>query len=245
MASYHSIQKERFVSAQRNGIRVLELIAHFQRCSTPLAGRHALTRRKSELHGLVRFFTEIGNPAIDSIPELRQFEYWSLRHNDVRNLDSVRLFRNIWAFFVKRHYMEFPCPWMAAGQYHERVILELVDILYPYSDGPLREVLQAARQFSFDGATLPDIKTQKKELRDALRRASELACVDLKQSFRNDLIPALQSLTCDMLQEVVLSVTRVKNLPAGKINLTDQKRHIVASARQRVPANDSSTRPDT
>ncbi|BCZ85199.1 hypothetical protein PTKU64_89590 [Paraburkholderia terrae] len=141
--------------------------------------------------------------------------------------------------------MEFPCPWMAAGQYHERVILELVDILYPYSDGPLREVLQAARQFSFDGATLPDIKTQKKELRDALRRASELACVDLKQSFRNDLIPALQSLTCDMLQEVVLSVTRVKNLPAGKINLTDQKRHIVASARQRVPANDSSTRPDT
>jgi hypothetical protein len=239
LARYQFIQKDQFLSAQGKEIRVLDLLAHFQRCSTPPAERHGRMRRKSELKGLVNFFTDIDNPVIVSIPAMHQFEQWSLRRNEVRSLDSVRLFRNIWRFFVRHNYIEFPCPWTVTGQYHERVTLELIDILYPYADTPLREVLEVALRCSSDESALLLDETSKKGLLHALRKAKDAACFDLKQSFRNDLLPALHNLSSEMLNQAILSATRIKNLPIGKINLNDPKRQIIASARQRVAINNS------
>ncbi|MDH6147276.1 MULTISPECIES: hypothetical protein [Paraburkholderia] len=248
LARYQVIQRDRFLTTTKGGdIRALDLISQFKRCSTPPTDRHGQSRRKFELKALVDFFTETRNPTIDSIPAKHRFEQWVLRRDEVRNLDSVGLFRRIWGFFFKNGYIVLQCPWAVTGQHGERVTLELSDILYPYSETPLREILQVLLRQSSDPSTLfkgEDLDAQK-DFSYALLRAKDAACRDLEQSLRNDLIPALHNLTGAMLSDAILSATRVKNLPPGKINLTNQTRSIISSARQLVSSGNSKSEIDT
>lgn len=247
LARYQVIQRDRFLTKKGEDIRTLDLIAQFKRCTAPPTDRHGQSRRKFELKTLADFFTETGNPAIDSIPAKHQFEQWVLNRDEVRNLDSVGLFRRIWGFFLKNGYIELQCPWAVTGQHRERLTLELSDILYPYSETPLREILQVLLRQSSEPSILligEDLDA-KKDFSCALLRAKDAACRDLEQSLRNDLIPALHNLTGAMLSDAILSATRVKNLPPGKINLTNQTRSIISSARQLVATGNSKIAIDT
>lgn len=228
------------IAAHPGGLRALDLVLQFQRCNTLPVERHGRSRRNDELKVLAEFFSESGNPYINCLPSQRQFESWVIRQDAVRNFDSVRLFRMIWGFFTKHGYIDSECPWKSIGQHRERVTLELADILYPYSLSPLKEILGAllTSNSEISHAIVSDDKAARAMIWDALGTSKQAARIALAESFRNDLIPALLDLSYETLFEVLLSSTRIKNLPPGKIILREQKRTVIASLRQKVTTDE-------
>lgn len=235
---YQTLQRELFISARPDGLFALDLLDQFQKCHPRPPDRHAHSRRKQESTLLRTFFTECGNPTLDSIPDLHSYQEWLGRRRDARNFDSVRLFRRIWEFMRRHEYVGGTCPWASVPSHDERVTLELADILYPYAAPELKRVLTQL----LDPKTPDDVSSLDdgrratprpgneplNNLRDQLDAARCLAAEALANCHREDLLPRLSRLTVRDLTELLGSSTRTRHLPPGKIDLGIARKLVIS-----------------
>jgi hypothetical protein len=236
LGRYQLMQRSRLIEACPGGLRAIDLVLQYQRCNAPPLERHGRSRRREEVNVLVDFFSERGNPYITSIPPQKQFESWVTEKDNIKNLDSIRLFRMMWSFFTKHGYIEIECPWKTTGQHRERVTLELAEILHPYSTPPLRDVLDAMLTFGVVSSVteLAAFSASRAMIQKALHASKRAARDALEENFRSDLVPALLDLTCEDLFDILSSSNGIKNLAPGKIDLKGGKRTAVRRLRNKV-----------
>lgn len=238
---YQALQREHLQAARSNGLFASDLVTQFLKCNAPPKNRHARNRRRQEAQLLHSFFVEHGDPLINRLPRLEHYQEWLNRRHDVRNFDSVRLFRRAWHFMLRNDYVADPCPWASVSSHRERVVLELADILYAYAPSDLRQLLEQV----LCQATSPGIEprsaidavpgqvecSESAELEEQLATATRSACVALADNHRDDLLPSLQKLTIRDLIEILASPTRINHLPRGTIDLTLHRRLAIARIR--------------
>ena len=240
LAQYHALQRKLLFDVRPDGLSALDLLTQFQNCTPRPATRHARARRMGELSLLHTFFTERGNPAAHSLPDLRTYQEWLERRSDARNFDSVRLLRHVWEFMRQHEYLTGTCPWPSISSHHERVTLELADILYPFATSELKDVLtQVLDRKAIDGTPLRHSIYRESaqdgsppRLQEQLEWTKRSAGLGLVNSHRDDLLPSLSKLTVHDLMSVLRSPTRIRHLPPGKIDLTIERKLVISRLQQ-------------
>lgn len=238
---YQALQREHLQAARPNGLFASDLLTQFQKCNARPKSRHAQNRRRHEAQLLHSFFMAHGDPLINGLPNLEDYQEWLNRRHDVRNFDSVRLLRRAWQFMLLNNYVSDSCPWATVPSHRERVVLELADILYAYAPSDLRQLLDLVLNQATPSASEPhsaidavpgkQVGSESAELERQLATAMRSACVALANNHRDDLLPSMQELTIQDLFEILASPTRVKHLPRGTIDLTLHRRLAIARMR--------------
>ncbi|GAB3628083.1 hypothetical protein PTE30175_02537 [Pandoraea terrae] len=242
LEQYQMLQRQLLLATRPDGLSTLDLLSQFQKCNPRPTDRHADARRAHELKLLRTFFTECGNPTASGIPSLPAYQKWLDQHADTRNFDSVRLFRRIWEFMQRHEYVIGACPWASVPSHSERVTLELADVIYPYSTSELKQLLAQLLDPKVPDGTICHCDTDPvsprlgsgapAHLQDQLLQAKRAATLALENSHRNDLLPPLSKLTVRDLTEALISPTRVRHLPPGKIDLTVARKLVIQRLRQ-------------
>jgi hypothetical protein len=238
---YHAFERERLIQSYPDGLPIGALLTQFERSESRAVGRHAVMRRKRELELLRNFFDKVGNPTIANIGKQTDYENWLVDQPKATGFDSIRLFRMIWRFALRRGYVQLDCPWLPTSQQHERIAMEIVDILQAFSPPKLRVILSAILSTRVVPPTAPPgspVATMEPimdsaDLQTELGVAKVRALIALRDNQREDLIPSLQKTTLQTLVDLLGSQTRLMHIPPGRIDLAAKRRKAVENLRQR------------
>ena len=238
---YQALQREHLQAERPNGLFASDVLAQFQKCNARPRNRHAQNRRRQEAQLLHSFFMEHGDPLINRLPSLEDYQEWLNRRHGVRNFDSVRLFRRAWHFMLQNSYISDSCPWASLSSHRERLVLELGDILYAYAPSGLGQLLERVlsqeispkieSHSAIDAVPGKPAGSESAELEKQLATAKRSACAALANNHRDDLLPVMQELTIQDLVEILASPTRVMDLPRGTVDLTLHRRLAIARIR--------------
>jgi hypothetical protein len=236
---YHEMERERLFCLHPRGMPVLTLIQQFARTDTGSPTRHGQTRRKHELRLLHQFFSDAGNPSVHALPRQTAYESWVSSQKERTGLDTIRLFRRLWALARRHGYVHSNCPWQETHQQPERVLMELSDVLYPSATPALRTLLATIllpeRSVS-EPARSPvnpadAASTEYRKLEAELSITKIVVLRTLLESHREDLIPSLEKLSVADLTGLITSSTRAAHIPPGSIDLQFAKSTAIRNLR--------------
>ena len=230
---YHDMERDRLLRLYPRGIPILTLLEKFARTDPGSPTRHGQTRRKHELRLLRRFFSEADNPGVLDLPSQAEYQSWISVQKERTGLDTVRLFRRLWSLAQRHGYVSSGCPWHATHQQHERVLMELSDILYPRATPKLRRLLGAvlSSECPPSGQTAASrIDYQILEAELSITRIVILRT--LHENLREDLVSALEKLSVADLIDITTSSSRAVHRPPGGIDLWQSKSSSIGNLRE-------------